>query len=788
MTDLIVALTRFKRTLKWARLSVREMTHTLHLPPAQSEIYDGPHPEWLRDVLEHLPSLQSLVVSELPFFDHQSLLALRHHSSGRWSSIADTPPSFALRLLIATHCMNTTSISLAEALSHFPNLVFVDFSNTLAARDQNVLSNFRTMSNLQVLKLRNVHLRDEDVQILADAVDIRIRSLDLRGNHLTDRSIRTLLNFCFQANAGANGQASSRRTALSTTLVEDWPAGIVQPDPAVLDEFRDESFDEHFVRRLTKGLVSRLPFEDLHHFGITHLYIADNHLTVEGLSSLVKSKNLHVLDGGAVDSGRVLLRPRSRSSTSPARFKDHLVLLPGMEKLTPVLEKYGSTNFTYLRLNHAIVTRAAPLKEEYGSPAACELSAEESLHEVDAVGVHEGDAAVHEMDAAVPLYELPSEEAAPRYELPGDSMHIHLSPAKGEKPSLPLSRTPSGVKRGGVFAPEATTDEEATEEFEREGSSVLIATGLGPIAQAINGINGSENQRDGNADTDGSHRAMNSTEMRLGLIHTQRQELRARNKDKPHGLSPGMLPKLRTLVLTDVPYYDIDHHVVDTLIEFIRDCASEAELASLQTDLASESPHTFKQLHRKQKRTDALEIFALQRIVLEMAPPSSPGTASSLDMRASPFTPSPSSPVNRTKSSTEDADSEALWHARESNQDFSFFNDDGECGVYATDSTLQVAISSEKMVFPTNTQPPAGLPTSQSNSAFSEAGVDVIRELTKFRRERKAAFEDAMKRGIQHVDGYWPGEVKVVRWTGRDDRRRGTIDFYGNYFDKGVYR
>lgn len=775
-TDLVVALTRFKRTLKWARLSVRGLTHTLHLPPAQSELYDGPHPEWLRDVLEHLPNLQSLVVSELPFFDHQCLLALRHNSSDRRVSIVDTPPSFVLRLLIATHCMNTTSTSLAEALSHFPSLVFVDLSNTLAARDQNVLSKLKDMSNLQVLKLRNVHLRDDDVQILADAIGIRIRSLDLRGNHLTDRSVRTLLNLCFQTNNDTNGQIPSRRAAISTNLVEDWPAGILQPDPAVLDEFRDESFDEHFVRRLTRGLVSRLPFEDLHHSGITHLYIADNHLTVEGLSSLVRTNNLHVLDAGAVESGRVLLRPRSNPSTSPPRFKDHLVVLPGMEKLTPVLEKHGSINITFLRLNHAVVTRAVPSKDDTLSPGACELHAEESFHEMEV-------AAVHEMGAIVPTCELPSEKAAPRYELAGDSMHIHLSPAKGEKPSLPLSRSPSGVKRGSVFAPETADDEETKKESKESGSPVLTATGLGHTAQAINGINGADRSQD----ADRSNRGRGSTELSAALIQRQRNELRARQKDKPRGLSPGMLPGLRTLVLTDVPCYDNDHHVIDTLIEFIRDCASEAELASLQIDLVSDSPPSFKQPRQRQERKDELEIFALQRIVLEMAPPSSPGTTFSLDMYHSPLTPSPSRLVNRTKSSTEDADSEALWHAHESNQDFSFFGDE-ECGVYATDSNIQLAISSEKMVFPTETAPSARSPKLRPKSTVPEANADVVRELAKFRRERKTAFENAMDQGVKHVDGYWPGEVKVIKWTGRDERRRGTLDYYGNYFDKGVYR
>lgn len=793
-----MALTRFKRTLKWARLSVRSLTHTLHLPPAQSEIYDGPHPEWLRDVLENLPNLQSLVVSELPFFDHQSLVALRHHSNSRSPSTADIIPSFALRLLIATHCMNTTSASLAEALSHFPSLVFIDLSNTLAARDQNVLSKFKGMPNLQVLKLRNVSLRDEDVEILADAMDIRVRSLDVRSNHLTDRSVRTLLNLCFQAIAGANGQAPTRLATLSTTLVEDWPAGMVQPDPAILDEFRDENFDEHFVRRLTKGLVSRLPFEDLHHSGITHLYIGDNHLTVEGLSSLVKSGSLHVLDAGAIDNGRVLLRPRSHSSTCPPKFKDHLVRLPGIEKLTSVLGRYGSNNITFLRLNHAVVTRAAPFKDEHASPAVSELNAEESFHEMDAAvyemgaAVYETDAAVYEMDGAIPFCELPNNEAAPRYELPGDSIHVHPSSAQGAKPSLSLSRRSSGARRGGAFTPEIVDDAEAKKEakdvVKEEGPPILTPNGLGPIAQAINGINKRDCLHNRKGDAEGSGGAAGSAELGVALIQKQRQELRARYKDKPHGLFPGMLPNLRTLVLTDVPCYDNDHHFINTLIGFIRDCASEAELASLQIDFAPGPPQTSKMSQPRQKHRSAQEIFALQRIVLEMAPPSLPSNTSSLDFHTSPLTPSPSRLVNRTKSSTEDADSEAFWHAHESNQDFSFFSDDDECGVYATDSIIQLAISSEKMVLSTDNPPPTELPILQQKTMLPEAGADVVRELAKFRRERKLAYENAIEHGIKHVDGYWPGEVKVVRWTGRDDRRRGTLDYYGNYFDRGIYR
>ena len=172
---------------------MRQLTHTLHLPPAQSELYDGPHPGWLRDVLEQLPYLQTLCVSQLPFFDHSSLHALRLHTDAKPSTGAVTSHTFSPRLLVAAQCYNATSSGLAEALLHLTNLLFLDLSNTTAARDNQVLANLRCMSNLQVLKLRQVNLRDQDVEILADAVKVCIRSLDVRGNLLTDSSFITLL-------------------------------------------------------------------------------------------------------------------------------------------------------------------------------------------------------------------------------------------------------------------------------------------------------------------------------------------------------------------------------------------------------------------------------------------------------------------------------------------------------------------------------------------------------------------------------------------------------------------
>jgi len=90
-----VALTKFKRTLRTARLFVRSLTHTLQLPPAHAEIYNGPHADWLRDVLERLPNLQTLIVRGLPFFDHAALQALKYVKR---SQNENNPPASIIEL------------------------------------------------------------------------------------------------------------------------------------------------------------------------------------------------------------------------------------------------------------------------------------------------------------------------------------------------------------------------------------------------------------------------------------------------------------------------------------------------------------------------------------------------------------------------------------------------------------------------------------------------------------------------------------------------------------------
>jgi len=81
-----------------------------------------------------------------------------------------------------------------------------------------------------------------------------------------------------------------------------------------------------------------------------------------------------------------------------------------------------------------------------------------------------------------------------------------------------------------------------------------------------------------------------------------------------------------------------------------------------------------------------------------------------------------------------------------------------------------------------------------------EEQLDVVATLSAYRRSRKAAYETEMAKFARFkaalrpedaegllppfVEGYWTGEIKVVR-NSAPKGRSGVVDMYGNYFEKG---
>lgn len=770
-----VALTKFKLTLQTARLLVRSQTHTLHLPPAHAEIYNGPHADWLRDILSRLPNLQSLIVRGLPFFDHASLVALRQwkptesraaqrdpHSfavelPGSVGSLFQPPPdaipSFGLRLLDASRCPNVTSSGLAQALKRFESLLYLDLSHTYPARDVSVMESLRRFSGLQVLKLRGINLRDEEIEVLAWAIGRRVRSLDLRDNQVTDRGVRMLLDGCFttQSSTPRDGNENVPNGARSPSLLSYLGAEM-------LETYQSDEFEGFLRGTFTGAFVSRLAIEDAPEGGITHLYVSNNKVSVEGASGLIRSERLHVLDIGSV-SGSI---ERHLSVPDDKQSKAHWNL-PGAEKLTPVLYDHARNGLTYLKVDHSLITKDVQnVYSDQVVPGRVEL-ADNALPDLPR-GALELDSTRISTDA----FELPTDEQTPRYELEADPLEFVVTPAdtKEDPPAEP--------RRGSALAPEVIdglAEETDTMKLLSPASPVsdgtLTATGFGTLSTV---------SPPGTPTTVFTPQNPLRPRSYSGVATERTARLNA-HRSEAHNLHPAMLPHLRTLVISNFPPFSTDSEVTDRLIRFIKNCAQEAQLARAQAKLDYSLPPG-RRGQASALRHSAHRIFALKRIILEMAPEHAKDSFG----QASPWQ------HLTTRSMTEDRDSEALWSAAET--DFSFFGEEDECAFPSIESGrfAGTTASAEKEVAVGNGwRSPS---PSQSSRSPERPRVDNVALLSAFRQQRNLAHQRSLAAGVYEpeTEGFWDGAIQVVR-PSRGFRDGEELDYYGNKFEKNyLYR
>ncbi|QGA13443.1 hypothetical protein EYB26_001093 [Talaromyces marneffei] len=760
-----VALTRFKRTLPHARPEVRNLTHTLHLPPALSEIYGGPRAPWLKDLLDSLPRLQSLIVSKLPFFDHNATIGLKVPPDPEQ---AQAYRPYNLRLLLAEGEPNTTSIGIATALSRFPALVYLDLSRTSPARDRIVLSVLSELPDLRVLKLRGIGLKDADAEFLANAIGTHVRLLDLRNNVLTDRSVRSLLQACFmpKGTSQVNGNGDEYYQGHA-------PALLKNPD-----------LDKDFLNILTRPLTGRSIFEHLPNSGITHLYISDNRLTVEGVAALLASKRLHLLDVGSVDAAQTL--QQDQPLLSPSGPKAEFNTVPGAEKLIPILGAYAKDGLTYLRVNHAIVTKDAPATSQ---TAITELLPELPTYELD---VHNHRV---ELDTAHEIYEMPAGEV-PLFELEDTSMPSSIS-----RPELVAERNqypdePLLLRCGSAFAAEVVSSENIDDKELLQDNCSHSDGGVTISAQRSRKIKELLAKRP-------------KTEV-LPLRH-------GKNSTTFPCLHPSHIPHVQTLILTDVPsHVSPSSPILSSLIRFITACSDEMLLAKLQARADYSFPPGRDRL--KAERQHAKSLFALECLVLEITPAVKRKVA---PLRALSPWKAHQKDQGSLKATTGDSDSERLWSA--ASNDFSFFGNE-ECGVPEPHEEIAMNVLNERVrLGPDDDSMLSAVselegsdsssrkqqqPIPRSSSGPNEPEIDLVSALASFRRSKKKEFED-LKAASQrhspsasspcsspfdsqpahnalplHVEGYWPGEVKVIR-NPTPKGRSGVVDIYGNYFEKG---
>jgi len=766
-----VALTKFKRSLQTARLLLREKTHTLHLPPAHAEIYNGPASDWLRDSLSRLPNLQSLIVRGLPFFDHGALVALRQwkptesstaqrdpHSfavelPGSMGSVFQPPPdaipSFGLRLLDASRCPNVTSSGLAHALKRFESLMYLDLSHTYPARDISVMESLRRLTGLQVLKLRGISLRDEEIEVLAWAIGRHVRSLDLRDNHVTDSGVRMLLEGCFSAQSSSprDGNRNIPRGARSPSLLPYLGAEM-------LETYQSEEFEGFLRGTFTGAFVSRLAIEDAPEGGITHLYISNNKVTVEGASGLIRSGRLHVLDVGTVEGAVERHLSVTDDEKSQANWQ-----LPGAEKLTPVLYDHAKDGMTYFKIDHSIITKDVPnAYPDQIVPGRIEL-ADNALPEIP-----QGATEIEGTRVVPDSSELPTGEMTPRYELEADPMQWVVIPAEPEIGDCREAR------RGSVLAPEVLDNlAEETDTMKllspmpSHDEGTLTANGLGTFS-TVSSV--------GTPTTPSMPQHPLRPRSFSGVVTERTARLNA-HRSQNHNLHPAMLPHLRTLVITNFPPFSTSREPTERLIRFIKGCAQEAQLAHAQAKLDYSLPPGRKGQTAALKHS-AHRIFALKRIILEMAPEHAKDSFG----QASPWQ------HLTTRSMTEDRDSEVLWSAAET--DFSFFGEEDECAFPSIETGRFAAASVEKEVDFGNAAPLTPQPTKSPE----QPRIDNVALLSAFRQDRKLAHQRSLAAGLlePETEGFWEGAIQVVR-PSRGFRDGEELDYYGNKFEKNyLYR
>jgi hypothetical protein len=614
------------------------------------------------------------------------------------------------------------------------------------------------LPSLRVLKLKGLGLKDADLSIIASSVRTRLRSLDVSQNHLTDNSARLLLEYCLKDTSYESHDTRASIAPIDRTR----PLGEI-------DIFGTEDLDSHLRKKLTQGFVGSLAIEEARDVGITHLYISQNAMTVEGISGLLRSKRLQVLDIGTLSM--TLQTPTQHSYD---RLSENLAM-PGVEKLTPTLAEYASDRLVYLRMNYAVVTKDAPL-EVLHTPRA-EMSGNPSIY---------APANTHELEVIeTPLPELESWDNA-IYELPGDTVqptelpgslvktkHAHesqgsdlLSQGASEvapTPTIEVTPEPTEIKRGPAYAPEVVSEQ-------------LPISPISPITDASGGLSTmmssiEDRSRIPSIDSDAGPATMRSRHN--STYHTE--DLRARlnlRQSQENRLHPGMLPKVHTLILTDVPTSTLDYEIIHRLIQFIKDCASEAEIARLR------AKHTYMlppgRCRTIAEREYAWSIFALRRVVLEMAPADATPKKISTSWRQYP-----------TKSSTEDTDSEAFWEA--ATYDFSFFGDE-ECGLPSAEPGRHMPLAAMSGLQLDCGSRPAPPPRPVQPEMNTGPVFDVVAEIGKFRKDRKAANAvlGQLKETETFVEGYWPGDITVVRKSAEADV--GSLDYYGNRFEGWLYR
>lgn len=705
------------------------MVRTLHIPPAETEFYGGPQEGWLRELLDRLPSLQSLIVSRLSFFDHQSL--------GRIDG--STQEFYELRLLVAANCENTTASSLASALFHFPKLIYLDLSSSQGARNPLVLQRIISLESLQVLKLRDCGLKDSDSEYLSFESSSKIRSLDLSHNHLSENGIYNIIHRLMPDSSLYKRAGNASSISRSSLGSNQWPTTTIENLESFVSTGSDgEMNGQHFDESTSTS-------------GLSYIYISNNELTLDSATRALQLLDLRLLDCGSLNGNQrtdLLASPKSRKP--PSLFND---------LLDPNLFIETFKNIATLRIHHSIITRESftrsisPLKEQ-----CFELHGEELRFELDSTPIDPPDTH-YELD--IISIDQPKVTVTPCWESPdsvGSSLLSGLSLNKlGESRTATLGSSIPAIYNSDqmpriqeIIRPNSPTSPVCYLSYDLETENIPSSP-VSPIHPLT--PSGPETclykYHVPSSSPTVISRSQTNTQEIISEIIQRRHRLESRERH-PSRLKPSMLPNLKKLTLIDIPTKTKNRHTIDGILLFLQECAEEEEIARLEASLNPTN----------KRPADSNKLYKIQKIIFEISRhsepedfPPSPGLSPSRNLKRESF----------TKSSTEDVDSENFMTASE--RDFSFFGeDDGGLLVSEGGIDLRRGKPSDGLICDDMGR---GYAIGRENVGPESRIWDVVHEIKNWRREKREAYNRAIQAEspivVTALMGHWRGEVAVVR-------------------------
>jgi hypothetical protein len=235
------------------------------------------------------------------------------------------------------------------------NVMYLDLSNTSNTQAWNTLLSFHSFNNLRILKLCGLRLTDQSFPFDALHTWLRLWSLDVRENSLTDQIIDFLLEKCFAPMAPVPPiiQGSDE------ILYEDPPIYNLrdEADPSYpsynlsipVRPDTTDSFISYMKRYADFSIPSSLVLPERDPMrkstGLTHLYLESNRFTSKGIHKLLSCTNrLQVLDIGTVKANPNLeyQLPHTTPYAQP--------------NTAPLLDRQTGSRMEKLRIHHSLVT------------------------------------------------------------------------------------------------------------------------------------------------------------------------------------------------------------------------------------------------------------------------------------------------------------------------------------------------------------------------------------------------------------------------------------------------